>query len=279
MSAYLKKSIIGILFAISAGHAVDGYANNSSTDRERELETIRIYAWDSPYEIAGDAFDWTIDDYAAWESGTSEFSEGSGSDGDDSPPLSNDCNELRSMKPSNCPIPIPFPSGYGYGRDESPGGSGIPKLLYWIDFVGGVSSDARESARRALSSHTTDLMDEFLPSNIANQRLLLSVETACHLQHIADENNPWIIGTSHMEQKCIDVLERLQAEAGDPGFRGWFFGWLQREGIHLDDIGILESVVDWLAPSNSLRIKQSTIHADKKCAKWWSDVQANQCSL
>ena len=277
MRAYLKKIIAVTIFAISVGHAIDGYANNSSTDRENELPPVEV-TWDRAADIY-EYFGWSDVDYQRWEDNMNgDGNEGGG--GDYAPDVSdNRCSQLRDTKPLNCPNPIPMPSGYSYGRDAYPGGSGLPKLMYWIDFVGGVSPLAREHARQGLSHHTIDLMDEFLPLNIANERLVLSVQTACGLQNIEDQNNTFLVGISHMEQRCIEVLERLQAEAGNPGFRGYFFSWLDREGIHLDDLGIPETILDFLSPSNSLTIKYNTIVADKKCAKWWIDAQANQCTF
>lgn len=105
------------------------------------------------------------------------------------------------------------------------------------------------------------------------------------MQHTADEQNPWVVvEMSHMERNCLEVLALLQAEAGNPGFRSYFFDWLEREGLHLDDlqidgVGIPETLIDWLSPSNSLRIRYDMISADSKCAKWWIDAQANQCII
>jgi hypothetical protein len=77
----------------------------------------------------------------------------------------------------------------------------------------------------------------------------------------------------------VDLLERLQAEAGDPGFRSYFFDWLNREGLALDDLGIPETLINTLSPSNSLQVKFNMVTADAQCSKWWTDVTANQCSL
>jgi hypothetical protein len=103
------------------------------------------------------------------------------------------------------------------------------------------------------------------------------VQDACRRQNLADDHT--FTAMTAMEQNCLDVLERLQAEAGDSGFRGYFFQWLDREGIHLDDLGIPETMLDWAAPSNSLRIRQQRVNADAVCAQWWIDAQANQCTL
>jgi hypothetical protein len=281
MSAYLKKSVAAIVMAMSLGHAVDTLAN-SSTGPEYELDPIHVFAWDNPYDVANDAFDWTIADYNAWDVGMSDDlggGGGGGGGGEDPSPTPTPCELLQRNKPANCPNPIPYPNGYAYGRDQYPGGSGIPRLIYWIDFVGAVDPTAREFARRALSHHTIDLTQPFVTMDTANERLLLSVQTACHLQQAADRANFSLVGPTQMELNCLEVLERLQAEAGDPGFRGYFYQWLDREGIHLDDLGIPETVIDWFAPNNSLRIRYNTITADATCSKWWIDAQANQCTF
>lgn len=277
MSAYLKKIIAVTVFAISMGHGIDSYANNSSTDKEHDLPPVEV-TWDRAEDIYT-YFGWSDTDYQRWEEDiNSESNDGGG--GEYIPDVSNNrCSQLRETKPPLCPNPIPMPSGYAYGQGAYPGGSGLPKLMYWIDFVGGISPLAREHARRGLSLHTSDLLDEFVSFDAANQRLILSVQTACGIQNSEDQNNSFIIGISHMEQRCIEILERLQAEAGNPGFRGYFFSWLDREGIHLDDLGIPESILDYLSPSNSLTIKYNNISAEKKCARWWIDAQANQCTF
>lgn len=265
--------------AMSLGYAADSFANNSSTGPQ-VFDEIRIVAWDNPFDVANDAFDWTIADYDAWDAGVSYYEGGSGGGGDYSPPPAPSlCDELRDRKPSNCPNPIPFPNGYGYGRGTYPSGSGIPRLLYWIEHVGGVDATAREWARSGLSLHTIDLSQAFISTDRANERLLLSVQSACRMQYGADQQNPLLVDISHMQRNCLEVLERLQAEAGDPGFRGYFFDWLEREGLHLDDLGIPETLLDWLAPSNSLRIRYNTVSADATCSKWWIDAQANQCTF
>ncbi|MEQ1514556.1 MAG: hypothetical protein ABL934_18015 [Lysobacteraceae bacterium] len=274
MSIYLKKSIAAIVMAMSLGYATDSFANNSSTGPD-VFDEMQIVGWDNPYDVSNEAFDWTIADYDAWDVGTSEESGGGGSYSP--PPAPSLCDELRDRKPDSCPNPIPFPNGYGYGRDAYPSGSGIPRLLYWIEHVGGVDSAAREWARSGLSLHTIDITQTFISIDRANERLLLSVQSACRMQSEADQQNPLLVDMSHMQRNCLEVLERLQAEAGDQGFRSYFFDWLEREGLHLDDLGIPETMLDWLAPSNSLRIRYDTISTDAKCAKWWIDAQANQC--
>lgn len=283
MSIYLKKSIAAIVMALSLGHAVDSFAANSSTGPE-DLDTIFVPPWDNPYDVANDAFNWTLADYQAWDVGMSDESGGGGTY--NPTPTSTPCDFLRLHKPQNCPNPIPLPNGYAYGRDAYPGGSGIPRLLYWIDLVEGVHPAVRDFVRRGLSLHTIDIAQAYVTGDRANERLLLTVQAACNMQHAADQQNPLYTQnpfgnpeSSPMERNCLEVLERLQAEAGDPGFRGYFFEWLGREGIHLDDLGIPESVVDWLSPSNSLRIRHNVITADAQCAQWWIDAQANQCTL
>jgi hypothetical protein len=278
MSAYLKKSMALVVAAMSLGFASDAFSGNQSTTNE--LSTIVVtgyYNWDNPFDVAGGAFNWTIDDYNSWDVGISD-NEGGGGGGGDYSPISSTCSDLSARKPMNCPNPIALPNGYAYGNELYPGGSGIPRLLYWIDSVGGVNSGARELARSGLALHTIDIADAFITGDRANERLLLSIQAACRMQHDVDQQNSWTSGTvTHMERNCLEVLERLQAEAGDPGFRGYFFNWLSREGIHLDDLGIPESVLDWLSPTNSLRIRQNAITADTQCAQWWIDAQANQC--
>lgn len=275
MSTYLKKTIAAIVMTMALGHAADAVAGGDSSTNT--LDTIHVIGWSNPYDVAGDAFEWTIDDYAAWETGIANEGGGGGDGEYTSPPVESPCDELKDRKPLNCPNPIPYPTGYGYGRDFYPAGSGIPRLLYWIEHVTGVNASARDVATRGLALHTIDLTQQFVSLDRANERLLLAVQDACRRQNLADDHT--FTAMTAMEQNCLDVLERLQAEAGDSGFRGYFFQWLDREGIHLDDLGIPETMIDWAAPSNSLRIRQQRVNADAVCAQWWIDAQANQCTL
>ena len=277
--------------AMTLGHAIDGFAANNSTTDVNDLDTIPIRVWDNPFEVVDSAFDWSMEDYEAWdinmngECGEGGCGEGGNGSVEYSPEQS-PCEDLRKIKPQNCPNPIPLPNGYAYGRDVYPGGSGIARLLYWIEIAENVDPSAREYARRGLSYHTIDIAQTFVTGNLANERLLLSVHTACSLQHAADQQNPLYTQNpffnpefSPMERNCLEVLEILQAEAGNPGFHGYFYDWMEREGVHLDDLGIPESLVEWLAPSNSLRLRHDTITANGQCAKWWIDAQANQCTF
>ena len=276
MSTYLKKSIAAIIAAMALGHGINAYANNSSTGPDT-MDTIFVFGWDNPYDVANDAFNWTIDDYNAWDVGISNESGSGGTGSYDPPPIASECDKIKQRKPMNCPNPIPYPSGYGYGRDFYPSGSGIPRLLYWIEHVPAVDPGARDVARSGLALHTFDLTQQFVTRDRANERLLLAVQDACRRQNLADDHT--FTAVSAMEANCLEVLTRLQAEAGDPGFRGYFFDWLQREGIHLDDLGIPETLLDWMAPSNSLRLRQEHASADAVCSQWWTDAQANQCVL
>lgn len=275
MSTYLKKTIAAIVMTMALGHAADAVAGGDSSTNT--LDTIHVIGWSNPYDVASDAFEWTLDDYAAWETGIANESSSGGSGEDTPPPTSSPCDFLKIHKPENCPNPIPYPSGYSYGRDAYRSGTGIPRLLYWIEHVAGVNPGARDVARNGLSLHTFDLTQQFVSVDRANERLLLSVQDACRRQNLADDHT--FTATTTIEANCLDVLALLQSEAGNPGFTEFFFGWLQREGIHLDDILIPESMTDWMAGSNSLDIRQQRVSADAKCAQWWIDAQANQCTL
>lgn len=82
MSIYLKKSIAAMVMAMSLGYAADSFANNSSTGPQ-VFDEMHISAWDNPYDVSNVAFNWTIDDYNAWDVGTSQES---GGGNDYSPP-------------------------------------------------------------------------------------------------------------------------------------------------------------------------------------------------
>lgn len=277
MNAYLKKSVAIVVAAMALGMAGDTFATDSTTGPEW-METIHVLAWDNPYDVANDAFDWTIADYNAWDVGVSD--NGGNEGGGGPPPESLPCAHLRQTKPASCPNPIAFPVGYNYGQGQYAGGSGLPKLLYWIHHQDGVGPAARQAARNGLAYHTSALANGFISLDRANESLLLAVHEACQLQtQYIDGINVFNTGLTASEIKCVDLLERLQAEAGDPGFRSYFFDWLNREGLALDDLGIPETLINTLSPSNSLQVKFNMVTADAQCSKWWTDVTANQCSL
>lgn len=285
MNAYLKKSIAAIVMTMAMGHAIDGLAANNSSTGDDPIDTINVHFWDNPFDVATGIFDWTIEDYEAWDYNMNgECGEGGCGEGGNGeyvpPPEPTPCAQLLREKPENCPNPLPFPNGYTYGSGEYAGGSGIPRLLYWIDHTSNVDPAAREFARTALSLHTIDIAQGFVTQELADQRLILSVQTACQMQNLTDQQNPWIVQeVSPMERDCIEILERLQAEAGQAEFRTYFHWWLEREGLHLDDLGIPESIVDLLSPSNSLRVRYTLINADAKCSRWWANAQTNQCTF
>ncbi len=126
MNVYLKKAIAAIVMAMTLGHAIDCFAANNSTTDVNDLDTIPIRVWDNPFEVVDSAFDWSMEDYEAWdinmngECGEGGCGEGGNGSVEYSPEQS-PCEDLRKIKPQNCPNPIPLPNGYAYGRDVYPG--------------------------------------------------------------------------------------------------------------------------------------------------------------
>lgn len=276
MSAYLKKSIATIVAALALGTFTGSL--NADTGTMSTVTAIG-WGWDNPYDVSNQYFGWSDNDYLSWYDSVSDSS-GGGYD-DPSPPVT-PCDEIRRVKPDSCPNPIPLPNGFGFGRDNLYGGTAIPKILYFIEHRSGVDAQARQIAQNGLDQHTRNLTDEFTSDTLATERLLMSIQLSCKLQQEAMEplrESGWLIGVSPQERDCIEMLEVLRAEAGDPGFTRWFSGWLGRKGVELSDLGIPQTVLNQFSPPSSLSVKGDLVRKDSKCAKWWALAQENHCPL
>ena len=76
------------------------------------------------------------------------------------------------------------------------------------------------------------------------------------------------------------TMDRIMAEGGEnQTMMDWFFGWRDAYKIDLGDLGIPQTIVSWITPENSLNAKYQKATADAKCAKWWVQVQNQQCGL
>lgn len=276
MSAYLKKSIATIVTALALGSYAGALTADTGT-----LNTVHAEAWgwDNPYDVSNQYFGWSNSEYLSWYDSVSSPS---GEDYSEPPPPVTPCDEIRRTKPDSCPNPIPVPSGFGFGREMFHGGTGIPKALYFLELQPGVDAEAKRILRNGLEQHTRDLTDEFVSDTTATERLLMSAQLACTLQQEAVEpqrQSGWLVGLSAQEQKCIEMLEVLRAEAEHPGYSSWFFGWLGRKGIELSDLGIPQTVINQANQPTSLSVKGDSVRKDSKCAKWWELAQENHCAI
>jgi hypothetical protein len=268
LSSYLKRSIMLVVASMALSHASTASAYDTTI-----FDEVGINGIDNPFDVGhGGMFDSGATDAP----GTS----GSSSEGGGDPSLEVSCAQLRINKPENCPNPIPYPSGYTFANDRLPGGSGIPKAIYFADHVSGVSATARITIHTALSRHTSELAGHFAPTPTAHATLLDSVSRACADQRTYDTPTRTALGLqiTYQERKCLVVLERLTAEVKGAGFVAWFTEWLANNGVALSDLGIPQTVLDLASPANSLQIKNTIATREGKCAGWWHLVEYNKCA-
>jgi hypothetical protein len=132
----------------------------------------------------------------------------------------------------------------------------------------------------ALSEHTASLARGTISYQIANANLLEGVRLACSSQAAHDKLNPpltpWVGGVSPGMRACLGTLSRLSGEAG-LSFGKFYLDWLHRIGINLADLKIPQTLINWVAPENSLRVKQEIIYGQLKCNAWYREVIKNGC--
>lgn len=277
MNIYLTKSIMTIIATISlVGVIGDCGANNSTTTLDPIIVTPPGGAPSGPG--------------GGGSGGGGGGGDGGGSDGggggggyggDDDEPLP--CAFLALMKPPNCPNPIPAPNGYSYANDQFAPSSGLRKAISWIDNNAGAVDSARYVAIQSLNSHTTSIRALSTPLDQVNNMLLESWKTVCETQR-ADPQDEFARGfggvsATNAERTCYEALDKLSAEAGNLNFQSYFIQQLQLIGIDLNDLGVPNTLINLFSPENSLTKKFETVTADATCAKWWGDVEANQCSF
>ncbi len=75
---------------------------------------------------------------------------------------------------------------------------------------------------------------------------------------------------------CLGTLNRLSGEAG-LSFGAFYLNWLHTLGINLAELKIPQTLINWVAPENSLRVKYELIDAQLKCNAWHREVTRNGC--
>lgn len=279
-NSYLKKTIATIVAFAALGSSLQAeaaYASNGSTGDV--IDEIIVEAWDNPYDVVNDAFDWTIEDYERWDVGLPDPDNNGASGGGDGLK----CAQLLIDKPQNCPSPVAFPSGPDFGRDQFAGGSGIAKSLYYARDFSHAAPEARAIVLDALDLHTRWIAQQTTDLDFINQGLVMSIAEACSAQHSYDrQNNAPIVTVNNLtygEDKCLEVLEVMVAELQDTGFVRWFNRWLNQNYIDTNDFGVPNTVNNVINSESSFTVKYNLVTATAVCASWWAQVQAQQCKI
>jgi hypothetical protein len=281
-NSYLKKSIAAIIAFGAFGMSMQAGAIGGNNSTTNEFDEQHISGWLNPYDVASGAFDWTINDYNAWEVGVSDPEASlNGGGGESNPEDSSSCAELLLNKPSSCPNPIAMPSGASYARESFPAGSGLARLNYLSTNLPGASARAQSTVTSALTYHTALIANRTYPFEYINQGLITSVAQACDEQH-ADDAYARAFGGISMtdaERRCLQTLELLGRETGNSSFISWFLQWIGQNGIDSEDLGIPDTIRYVLAPENSLEIKYNITTANATCSAWWAAVETKHCRI
>lgn len=129
---------------------------------------------------------------------------------------------------------------------------------------------AKSALQNALAQHTAAISTQIVPLPDANRALINSVIDICEYQYRAD------MAYSHNVQACATLVAKLNGEAtGDYGDA--ITNFFNRLGVSLSDLRVPQTVVNWLAPENSLRVKFEVVEAQVQCNVWYSEMQTNGC--
>lgn len=188
------------------------------------------------------------------------------------------CDRLMLEKPQGC-LGQEQISGASFGGQQYHPGSGLAAAIHNTTNTA-LASQTRTLISNALSEHTASLARGTIPYETANANLLEAMRLACSSQAAHDELNPpltpWVGGISPGMRACLGTLSRLSGEAG-LSFGAFYLDWLHRLGISLADLKIPQTIISWVAPENSLRVKQELIYGKLKCNAWYKEIIKNGC--
>lgn len=188
------------------------------------------------------------------------------------------CNILMFNKPENCLGEDPI-LGAPFGANRYHPGSGLAAAIF-NSTNRALSPQTRTLISNALSAHTAALARGTIPVQTANTNLLEGMRFACSAQAAYDELNPpltpWVGGISPAMRACLGMLSRLSGESG-LSFGAFYLDWLHTLGINLADLNVPQTLINWLAPENSLRVKYELIKGQVKCNAWYKEVIRNGC--
>lgn len=188
------------------------------------------------------------------------------------------CDVLMLRKPEACLGQAQI-LGAPFGTRHYHPGSGLAAAIYNTT-NSTLAPQTRRLISNALTAHTASLARGTIPVETANANLLDGMRLACSSQAAHDQLNPpmtpWVGGISPAMRACLGTLNRLSGEAG-LSFGAFYLDWLHALGISLADLKIPQTLINWAAPENSLRVKYELITRQAKCNAWYREVIKNGC--
>jgi hypothetical protein len=188
------------------------------------------------------------------------------------------CASLLLAKPAGCESPSEI-NGADYGADSYVVSSGLATAISNIS-NSRICAPARAHLAFSLAKHTIDVANLTNPTEASNQALIDGVAIACEMQKQYDTNHPPISsypgGVSPGLKACIGTASRLSGEATGSTSSD-FINFLYRYGINLADLGVPQTIINWLAPENSLKKKFDIAAVQAQCNVWFSEVRSNGC--
>jgi len=213
---------------------------------------------------------WDSSEPGGWDGGNPLFP--------DHPERGPYCNNLMLKKPESC-LGEDAIVGAPFGTGRYHPGSGLAAAIF-NSTNSTLALQTRTLISNALSAHTASLARGTIPFQTANTNLLEAMRLACSSQAAHDERNPpltpWVGGISPAMRACLGMLSRLSGEAG-LSFGAFYLDWLHTLGINLADLKVPQTLINWLAPENSLRVKYELINGQVKCNAWYKEVVRNGC--
>lgn len=188
------------------------------------------------------------------------------------------CDSLMLQKPESC-LGQEQIVGAPFGRERYHPGSGLAAAIHNTTNRA-LAPRTRRLIANALSAHTAALERGTIPLVTANANLLEGMRLACSSQAAHDQLNPpltpWVGRISPAMRACLGTLSRLSGEAG-LSFGAFYLDWLHTLGISMADLKVPQTLINWVAPENSLRVKYELISGHVKCNAWYREVIKNGC--
>lgn len=188
------------------------------------------------------------------------------------------CNSLLMNKPSPCAGPEIL-AGPTFGQGQYHPGSGLAAAINNLS-NSVLAPGTRTAISNALAVHTSSLATGTVPTGLANSNLLADIKFACSYQKAYDELHPpltpWTGGISPALRTCLGMMSRISGENGLT-FGAFYLDWLNTIGVSLADLNVPQTLINWFAPENSLRVKSELILPKLKCNAWYKEILRNGC--
>lgn len=72
------------------------------------------------------------------------------------------------------------------------------------------------------------------------------------------------------------MMSRISGENGMT-FGAFYLDWLNTIGVSLADLDVPQTLINWFAPENSLRVKAELMYPKLKCNAWYKEILRNGC--